>query len=129
MTTQSSQNVTHQLITNINTLDAKVDDLAATLEGLTPNDDLKQYIDRQLVDIIQQADTRNTRKHEIKIKDLETYDDETKNLRSWLTAANLQIENKGVEGDEVKVKFIGGYLRGTTWNWVEPILRERETKK
>jgi hypothetical protein len=63
MTTQSPQNVTHQLITNTNALNAKVDDLAATLEGLTLNDDLKQYIDRQLADIIQQANTGNTRKH------------------------------------------------------------------
>jgi retrotransposon gag protein/zinc knuckle protein len=128
MTTQSSQNVTHQLITNTNALNAKVDNLAATLEGLSLDDDLKQRIERQLAEIATQTSAGNSRRHEIKIKDLETYDGETKNLRSWLTAANLQIENKGVTGEEEKVKFIGGYLRGKAWNWFEPILRERETR-
>jgi hypothetical protein len=52
MTSQSSQHVTHQLITNTNALNVKVDSSAATLEGLTLNDDLKQHIDRQLADIL-----------------------------------------------------------------------------
>jgi hypothetical protein len=52
MTPQSSQHVTHQLITNTNALNAKVDSSAATLEGLTLNDDLKQHIDQQLADIL-----------------------------------------------------------------------------
>jgi hypothetical protein len=54
-TTQNSQNVTHQLITNTNALNTKVDNLAAALEGLTLNDDIKQHIDQQLADIIQQT--------------------------------------------------------------------------
>jgi len=48
-----------------------VDDLAATLEGLTLNDDLKQHIDQQLAGIIQQAkmsDVGGAKKHEIKVK-------------------------------------------------------------
>ena len=45
MTSQHTQNVTHQLITNTNAPNTKVDNLAATLEGLTLNDDLKQHID------------------------------------------------------------------------------------
>jgi hypothetical protein len=128
MTTQGSQNVTHQLITNTNALNAKVDSLAETLEGLSLDNDLKQRIERQLPEIVTQSSAGSSRRHEIKIKDLETYDGETKNLRSWLTAANLQIENKGVTGEEEKVKFIGGYLRGKAWNWFEPILRERDTR-
>jgi hypothetical protein len=50
-------------------------------------------------------------------------------LRSWLTAANLQIVNKGIEGEERKVRFIGGYLRGKAWNWFEPILRESDRNR
>lgn len=63
----------------------------------------------------------------MKVKDREPYDGETKNLRSWLTAANLNMENKGIEGEEAKVRFIGGHLKGKAWDWFEPILRERDT--
>ena len=39
------------------------------------------------------------------------------------------MENKGIEGDEAKINFIAGYLRGKAWNWFEPILREKRTEK
>jgi hypothetical protein len=80
MSGQNTQNVTHQLITNTNALNAKVDSLAATLEGLPLNDDLKQHIDQQLADIIQQSNAGGSKKYEIKIKDLETYDGENEKL-------------------------------------------------
>jgi hypothetical protein len=124
---QSAQNVTHQLITNTNALNAKVDNLAATLEGLTLSDDLKQHVNQQLAEVIQQVNAKDNKKQEFKVKDLEVYNGKT-NLRSWLTAANLQMENKCVEGDEAKVGFVAGYLRERAWRWIEPILRERDTK-
>jgi hypothetical protein len=46
--TKRAKNVTHQLITDTNVLNTKVDNLTATLEGLTLNDDLEQHIDQQL---------------------------------------------------------------------------------
>jgi hypothetical protein len=67
-------------------------------------------------------------KHDYKVKDLETFDGEKQKPRSWLTAANLQLVNKGVEGEERKVRFISGYLRGKAWNWFEPILGESDEK-
>lgn len=103
MTSQSSQNVTHQLITNTNALNTKIDNLATTLEGLNLNDDIKQHIDQQLADIIQQTRNNNTRKHEIEIKDLERYDGESQNLRSWLTAANLQWKTKELKGTKPRI--------------------------
>jgi hypothetical protein len=50
-------------------------------------------------------------KQDYKVKDLDVFDGKKQKLRSWLTAANLQLVNKGIEGDERKVRFIGGYLR------------------
>ena len=37
------------------------------------------------------------------------------------------MDNKGVENDEDKIKFIGGHLKGKAWDWFEPILREKDT--
>jgi hypothetical protein len=90
MTSQNPQNVSQQIMTNTNVLNAKVDELAATLEGLTLNDEIKEHIDRQLAGIIKQVDD-DKRKPRMKVKDLEPYDGETGKLRSWLTAANLNM--------------------------------------
>ena len=67
-------------------------------------------------------------KQDYKVKDLDVFDGKKQKLRSWLTAANLQLVNKGIEGDERKVRFIGGYLRDIAWTWFEPILRESDEK-
>jgi hypothetical protein len=98
-----------------------VDKLAKALETLTIGDDLKDYIGAQLAGIKQEGT-----KYDYKVKDLDTFDGEKQKLRSWLTAANLQLSNKNVEGEERKVRFIGGYLRGKAWDWFDPILRESE---
>jgi hypothetical protein len=78
----------------------------------------------QLAGIKQEGKTTR----DYKVKDLETFDGKKQKLRSWLTAANLQLVNKGVEGEEQKVRFIGGYLRGLPWDWFEAILRESDEK-
>src|SRR3984957_19471173 len=117
------QSLSHHLVNSSNALNKKVDKLAEALEALTIGDDLKDYIGEQLKSIKQEGG-----KHDYKVKDLDTFDGERQKLRSWLTAANLQIVNKGIEGEERKVRFIGGYLRGKAWNWFEPILRESDEK-
>jgi Retrotransposon gag protein len=115
--------LTQHLLNSNSALNKKVDKLAEALETLTIGDDLKEYIGKQLTGIKTEG-IRN----EFKIKDLDTYDGEKQKLRSWLTAANLQIVNKGIEGEERKVRFIGSYLRGRAWQWFEPILRESDEK-
>ena len=86
-------------------------------------DDLKDYINHQLAGIKQEG-----ARQDYKVKDLDVFDGEKQKLRSWLTAANLQLVNKGVEGDERKVRFVSGYFRGKVWTWFEPILRESDEK-
>ena len=115
MTSQNPQNVSQQIITNTNVLNTKVDELAATLEGLTLNDDIKDHINQQLAGILRQVDDEK-RKPKMKVEDLDPYDGETGKLRSWLTA----------EGDDAKIRFVGGHLKGKAWDWFEPILRERD---
>jgi Retrotransposon gag protein len=110
-----------QIINSNNALNRKVDNLAETLGNLTLGDDLKEYVTKQLASIKREGGLK-----ELKIKDLDTFDGTRQKLRSWLTAANNQIYNKGVEGEERKVRFIGSYLRGGAWNWFEPILREAD---
>ena len=65
--------------------------MAATLEGLTLNDDLEQHIDQQLADIMQQSNASNaggSRKHEIKGKAWNWFDPilrerEVRNRSEW----------------------------------------------
>ena len=120
---EQQTSLTQHLVNSNSALNKKVDKLAEALEALTIGDDLKDYIGDQLKSIKQEGG-----KHDYKVKDLDTFDGERQKLRSWLTAANLQIVNKGIEGEERKVRFIGGYLRGKAWNWFEPILRESDEK-
>src|SRR5467141_1413024 len=108
---------------HLNMLNKKVDKLAETLADLTLGDDLRDYVSEQLVGIKQEGKT-----HEYKVKDLKTFDGKKQKLRSWLTAANLQMVNKGIEGEERKVRFVGGYLEGLPWDWFEAILRESDEK-
>ena len=122
--TESQTSLTQHLVNSNSALNKKVDKLAEALEALTIGDDLKDYIGRQLIGIKSEG-----AKYDYKVKDLETFDGEKQKLRSWLTAANLQIVNKGIEGEERKVRFIGSHLRGKAWNWFEPILRESDEKQ
>jgi len=114
---------TQHLMNANNTLNRKVDQLAETLADLTLGDDLKEYVSSQLAGIRQEGKTRD-----YKVKDLKTFDGKKQKLRSWLTAANLQLVNKGIEGEERKVRFIGGYLEGLPWDWFEAILRESDER-
>jgi retrotransposon gag protein len=123
MSEQQQTSLSQHLVSSNNALNKKVDKLAEALEALTIGDDFKEYIGDQLKGIRQESG-----RPDYKIKDLDTFDGERQKLRSWLTAANLQIANKGIEGEERKVRFIGGYLRGKAWNWFEPILRESDEK-
>jgi len=100
--------------------------LTETLGELTIEDDARLLIGRQLAGIMKQVEDEKKRV-KVKVRDLEPFDGEKGKLRSWLTAAHLNMENKGVEGDEDKIKFIGGHLKGKAWDWFEPILREKDT--
>ena len=132
-TLQAAPSPVQDIMSNINAVNAKIDSLAETIndiaidDGLKSNSELKQHIDKRLAEITPKIQEK--KKRDFKIKDLDTYDGETQNLRSWLTAAGLQMENKGIEGDEAKINFVAGYLRGKAWNWFEPILREKRTEK
>src|SRR5712664_4294363 len=123
MSEQQQNSLTQHLINTNSILNKKVDKLAEALETLTIGEDLKKYIGHQLTAIKQEGN-----RQDYKVKDLETYDGKTQKLRSWLTAANLQLVNKGVEGEERKVRFVGGYLEGLPWDWFEAILRESDNK-
>jgi len=123
MSEQQQNSLTQHLINTNSILNKKVDKLAEALETLTIGDDLKEYISHQLAGIKQEGN-----RQDYKVKDLETYDGKTQKLRSWLTAANLQLVNKGVEGEERKVRFVSGYFRGRAWHWFEPILRESDER-
>src|SRR5712664_1541426 len=106
MSEQQQTSLTQHLVSSNNVLNKKVDKLAEALEALTIGDDLKDYIGHQLAGIRQEGN-----RQDYKVKDLETYDGKKQKLRSWLTAANLQLVNKGVEGEERKVRFMSGYFR------------------
>src|SRR5882762_1065118 len=120
---QQQASFTQHLVNNNNVLNKKVDKLAEALEALTIGDDIKEYIGAQLAGIRQEGS-----RQDYKVKDLVTYDGKTQKLRSWLTAANLQLVNKNVEGEERKVRFVSGYFRGRAWDWFEPILRESDER-
>jgi hypothetical protein len=118
---QQAVSTTQQLINNTSVINRKVDELAATLEGLTLNEDIREMIQQQLQGI-------KTSEERVKLKALEHYDGKSRPLRSWLTEASLHMENKGITGDDARVRFIGGHLKGSAWDWFEPYARERNTK-
>jgi hypothetical protein len=61
-----------------------------------------------------------TARKEFKIKDIDPYNgEESESLRSFLTAIELRMKNQGIEGDEKKVSYVGGYLRKKAWEWFE----------
>jgi hypothetical protein len=104
MTSQGPQisNVSQQIMANTNRMNTKIDELATTLEGLSLNKDIKEHINNQLAGIIRQVEEEK-RKPNMKVKDLEPYEGEKGKLRSWLTAAHLNMENKGIEGEDAKI--------------------------
>jgi hypothetical protein len=106
---QGTPNPAQEIIININAVNAKIDSLAETIGDIAIDDGLKLHIDKRLAEIAPK--TQHEKKRDFKIRDLDTYDGESQNLRSWLTAAGLQMENKGIEGDEAKINFIAGYLK------------------
>jgi hypothetical protein len=101
MTEQQQQSLSQHLVNSNNALNKKVDKLAEALENLTLGDDLKDYIQQQLAGIKQEG-----ARPDYKVKDLDVFDGKKQKLRSWLTAANLQIVYKGIEGEERKVRFV-----------------------
>jgi len=118
---QAAPSTTQQLVSNTNALNRKINDLAALVEGLSISDDVKETIEQQL----QEMQVREIR---LKLKALEHYDGKTRPLRSWLTEANLHLENANIVDESAKVRFIGGHLKGEAWDWFEPIARERNSK-
>ena len=64
----------------------------------------------------------------VKLKPLEHYDGKSRPLRSWLTEANLHMENNGITEERAKIIFIGSHLKDDAWNWFEPFRRERDNK-
>jgi hypothetical protein len=119
MSGDQQTSLSQHLVSSNNALNKKVDKLAEALENLTLGDDLKEYINGQLAGIKQEGS-----RSDFKVKDLDIFDGKNYKLRSWLTAANLQLLNKGIEGEERKVRFVGGYLRDLAWTWFEPIVKE-----
>jgi hypothetical protein len=119
MSGDQQTSLSQHLVSSNNALNKKVDKLAEALENLTLGDDLKEYINHQLAGIKQEGG-----RSDFKVKDLDIFDGKNYKLRSWLTAANLQLLNKGIEGEERKVRFVGGYLRDLAWTWFEPIVKE-----
>jgi hypothetical protein len=107
-------------------MSAKMEQLTATLDGLTIEDNTRSTIARQLGGIMKQVEEER-KKVKVKVRDLEPFDGETGKLRTWLTAVQLNMDNKGAENDEDKIKFIGGHLKGKAWDWFQPILREKDT--
>jgi hypothetical protein len=120
-TGQQPPSVSQQLVNNTSAINRKVDQLADIVAGLTINDDVREIIEQQLQSI-------KTKEVKVKLKALEHYDGMSRPLRSWLTEAELHMENKGVDGDEAMIRFIGGHLKGRAWNWFEPFMREKKEK-
>src|ERR1700722_16052769 len=130
MTTPATQasNLTRQLVDNTNAIGGKIEELTTALEGLSIGEEVRHVIERQLEDLKDEIKnpSRNEKKG-LKLKALEHYDG-TRPLRSWLTEAELHMENKNIAGDGEKVRFVGGHLKGKAWDWFEPFMRERGEK-
>jgi hypothetical protein len=121
VSSQQAVSATQQLVNNTSVINRKVDELAATLEGLSISDKVREIIEEQLKSI-------KTKEVSVKLKALEHYNGKSRPLRSWLTEASLHMENKGIIGNEAKIRFIGGHLKDRAWDWFEPFMRERNTK-
>jgi hypothetical protein len=87
--TEQQTSLSQHLINSNSALNKKVDKLAEALENLTIGDDLKDYISHQLAGIKQEGN-----KQDYKVKDLDVFDGKKQKLRSWLTAANLQLPSQ-----------------------------------
>jgi PAS domain-containing protein len=120
-TGQQVPNVTQQLVNNTSVINRKIEKIHETLEGLSISDEVREVIEQQLQAI-------RTRDIVVKLKALEHYDGMSRPLRSWLTEAELHMQNKGIVEGDAKVRFIGGHLKGGAWNWFEPFMRERNEK-
>ena len=126
---QQASNLTNQLVNNTNVINRKVDELASALGGLSIGDEIRQTIDQQLEEIKANVQGSNAnRDRSLKLKPLEHYDGVSRPLRSWLTEADLHMENKNIVQDEARVRFVGGHLKGKAWDWFEPFMRERGEK-
>ena len=126
---QASHNLTNQLVDNMNVINHRVDELASALGGLSIGDDVRQTIGRQLEEIKEKIQGNNAnRERSLKLKPLEHYDGVSRPLRSWLTEADLHMENKNIVQDGARVRFVGGHLKGKAWDWFEPFMRERGEK-
>jgi Retrotransposon gag protein len=118
---QSAPSTTQQLVNNTNALNRKINELASLVEGLSISDDVKETIEQHLQGM-------QVREAKLKLKALEHYDGKTRSLRSWLTEANLHMENANITDESARVRFIGGHLKNEAWDWFEPIARERASK-
>ena len=126
---QASQNLTDQLVNNTNAINGKVDELASALGGLSIGADVRRTIDRQLEEIKETMQGNNMNQEKsLKLKPLDHYDGVSRSLRSWLTEADLHMENKNIVQDGARVRFVGGHLKGKAWDWFEPFMRERGEK-
>jgi hypothetical protein len=118
---QAAVNTTQQLVNSTSAINQKINDLAATFEGLSISEDVREVIEQQLQGIKMNG-------MRLKLKPLEHYDGMSRPLRSWLTEANLHMENKEITEEEAKVRFILGHLKGKAWDWFEVFMRERGSK-
>jgi Retrotransposon gag protein len=118
---QQPPSVSQQLVNSTNTIHKKVDQLAEIIAGLSISEDVREMIEQQLQGI-------KAKEVKVKLKALEHYDGTSRPLRSWLTEAELHMENKEVVGNDAMIRFIGGHLKGKAWNWFEPFMREKKEK-
>jgi hypothetical protein len=126
---QASQTLTNQLVNNTNVINRKVDELASALGGLSIGDEVRHIIDQQLGEIRENIQGNNANQdRSLKLKPLDHYDGVSRPLRSWLTEADLHMENKSIVRDDARVRFVGGHLKGRAWDWFEPFMRERGEK-
>ena len=51
------------------------------------------------------------REKSLKLKPLDHYDGVSQCLRSWLTEADLHMENKNIVQDGARVRFVSGHLK------------------
>ena len=121
---QASQDLTSRLVNNTNVINQKMDGLASALGGLSIGNEVRQTIDRQLEEIKERIQDNNAyRDKSLKLKPLEHFDGVSRPLRSWLTEADLHMENKNIVQEAEKVRFVGGHLKGKAWDWFEPLRR------
>ena len=122
----------YQIARGVNTLNERVESLAASVQEMNSRNEERQQFLRQLTDINDEIrrlkNNVGQKEKPIKARKIKPYNGENQTLQSFLTAIELQMENDGVTDDARKIRYVGNYLEGRAWYWFEPIMREKNTK-